>query len=128
MITRRSLLRASATVPAAHLLFGAACKTVRPTEHGHDEHPDSPTTGTMAHELPPLPYSLDALEPHITAKTLGFHHGKHHAGYVKKLNDALAGSIMSTVSLEDVVRDTAGKPEHTGLFNNAAQAWNHAFN
>ena len=60
------------------------------------------------HELPPLPYSQDALEPHITAKTLGFHHGKHHATYVTKLNDALKGSDLESLSLEDVVRKTAG--------------------
>lgn len=77
----------------------------------------------MSHELPSLPYSNDALEPHISAETLSFHHGKHHAGYVKKLNAAIEGDeSLQGKSLEELVKTTSG-----GVFNNAAQTWNHTF-
>ena len=70
--------------------------------------------------LPPLPYSEDALEPVISAETLGLHHGKHHKKYVDTMNELLATNEVRGSSLEDLVRSTQGK-----LFNNAAQAWNH---
>ena len=76
----------------------------------------------MAHTLPDLPYASDALEPHISARTLSFHHGKHHAGYVKKLNAAIEGTPDADKSLEDLVRSSVG-----GVFNNAAQHYNHSF-
>jgi superoxide dismutase, Fe-Mn family len=77
----------------------------------------------MAFELPALPYPQDALEPHISARTLSFHYGKHHAGYVKKLNAAVAAdAALAGSSLEDIVRSASG-----GVFNNAAQVWNHTF-
>jgi Fe-Mn family superoxide dismutase len=77
----------------------------------------------MAFELPALPYSNDALAPHISKETLEFHHGKHHAGYVTKLNAAVAAdSTLAGKSLEDLVRTQKG-----GVFNNAAQIWNHTF-
>ncbi len=76
----------------------------------------------MAIELPNLPYSKDALAPHISAETLDFHYGKHHAGYVKKLNDAIAGTPMAEKSLEEIIKTSEG-----GVFNNAAQIWNHTF-
>ncbi len=76
----------------------------------------------MAFELPPLPYELNALEPHISAETLEFHHGKHHQTYVTKLNGLVAGTDMASMTLEDVVRNSDG-----GVFNNAAQIWNHTF-
>ncbi|MEZ4316648.1 MAG: superoxide dismutase [Myxococcota bacterium] len=77
----------------------------------------------MAFELPRLPYSNDALAPHISAETLSFHHGKHHAGYVAKLNAAVeADASLQGKSLEDLIRTTKG-----GVFNNAAQIWNHTF-
>lgn len=81
----------------------------------------------MAFTLPELPYAKDALAPHISAQTLEFHHGKHHAGYVKKLNAAIEGSDLEGKSLEDIIKATAGKPEKSGVFNNAAQVWNHSF-
>ena len=81
----------------------------------------------MAFELPPLPYSPDALEPHISAKTLGFHHGKHHATYVSKLNELVKGGTMETSSLVEIIGMTAGNREAVGIFNNAAQVWNHGF-
>lgn len=79
------------------------------------------------HALPPLPYGLNALEPVISAATLSVHHGKHHQAYVDKLNELVAGTAFAGLTLEDLILRTAGKPEHTGIFNNAAQAWNHAF-
>ncbi len=77
----------------------------------------------MAIELPALPYQSDALAPHISQETLSFHHGKHHAGYVAKLNAAIeADGALAGKSLEELVRTTKG-----GVFNNAAQIWNHTF-
>ena len=81
----------------------------------------------MAFELPPLPYSQDALDPHVSAKTLSFHHGKHHAAYVNKLNELVKGSPMQEQSLEEIMRATAKDPSKEAIFNNAAQAWNHDF-
>lgn len=77
--------------------------------------------------LPNLPYPDTALEPVISARTLGFHHGKHHKAYVDTLNTLLAESGEKPTSLEAVVREAAGSPARGKLFNNAAQAWNHAF-
>ena len=76
----------------------------------------------MAIELPPLPYSKNALEPHISAETLEFHHGKHHQAYVTNLNKLIEGTEFARASLEDIVRKSSG-----GMFNNAAQVWNHTF-
>jgi Fe-Mn family superoxide dismutase len=76
----------------------------------------------MAFELPPLPYAKDALEPTISAETLEFHYGKHHQTYVTKLNAAVEGTEFADMSLEDVVMKSSG-----GVFNNAAQIWNHTF-
>lgn len=76
----------------------------------------------MAHELPRLPYALDALEPHISKETLEYHYGKHHKAYVDKMNAALEGSDLANATLEEIVQKSSG-----GLFNNAAQVWNHTF-
>ena len=76
----------------------------------------------MKHELPPLPYAMDALAPHISKETLEFHYGKHHQGYVNKLNAGIEGTEFESSTLEDIVRQATG-----GLFNNAAQVWNHTF-
>ncbi len=76
----------------------------------------------MAFELPELPYARDALAPHISEETLDFHYGKHHASYVDKLNSMVEGTDMADQSLEDIIRNSSG-----GLFNNAAQIWNHTF-
>jgi Fe-Mn family superoxide dismutase len=77
--------------------------------------------------LPALPYPENALEPVISAKTIGFHYGKHHKGYVDTLNKLIAGTDYSDLSLEEIIRGTAGRPERIAIFNNAAQAWNHTF-
>lgn len=76
----------------------------------------------MAFTLPALPYELDALAPHISKETLEFHYGKHHQTYVTNLNNLVAGTEFENASLEDVVRKSSG-----GVFNNAAQVWNHTF-
>lgn len=76
----------------------------------------------MAHTLPDLPYAMDALEPHISRETLEYHYGKHHRTYVEKLNGLIEGTEFASASLEDIVRKSSG-----GVFNNAAQVWNHTF-
>lgn len=76
----------------------------------------------MTHELPPLPYEKNALEPYISAETLEYHYGKHHQTYVTNLNNLIAGTEFADLSLEDIVRKSSG-----GIFNNAAQVWNHTF-
>lgn len=83
----------------------------------------------MAFELPPLPYAYDALEPHISARTMELHHDKHHAAYVEKLNKLVSGTALANCSLEQVIMSTASdvRPTQTKIFNNAAQAWNHSF-
>lgn len=81
----------------------------------------------MAIELSPLPYSLDALAPHISARTLSIHHGKHHQAYVTSGNKLIEGTELAAKPLVDIIQATAGKADKASLFNNAAQAWNHAF-
>jgi len=77
----------------------------------------------MAIELPPLPYADDALDPHISARTISFHYGKHHAAYVNNLNGLIEGTEHADATLDDIIM--AAGPG--GLFNNAAQVWNHTF-
>jgi Fe-Mn family superoxide dismutase len=77
--------------------------------------------------LPKLPYSENALEPLITVKTIGFHYGKHHKGYVDKLNALLANSPLKGESLEEIILTSAGKQDMSAVFNNAGQVWNHNF-
>ena len=81
----------------------------------------------MAYELPDLPYGYDDLDPVISRSTLEFHHDKHHAAYVGKYNDAVSGTDLDSQPIEDVIKTVAGDPSKAGLFNNAAQAWNHTF-
>ncbi len=76
----------------------------------------------MAFELPALPYAKDALEPHISAETLDYHYSKHHNTYVVNLNNLLPGSGFEGKSLEEIIKTSSG-----GIFNNAAQVWNHTF-
>jgi Fe-Mn family superoxide dismutase len=76
----------------------------------------------MKHERPELPYPIDALEPHISQETLSFHHGKHHQAYVNKLNELIVGTEFEDASLEEIISKACG-----GIFNNAAQVWNHTF-
>ena len=81
----------------------------------------------MTHTLPPLPYANNALEPHIGAQTLDIHHGKHHNAYVVNLNKLIEGTDLASASLEDIMMKTAGDASKAGIFNNAAQVWNHTF-
>ena len=76
----------------------------------------------MQHELPQLPYAMDALAPHISKETFEFHYGKHHQAYVTNLNGLIKGTEFENASLEDIVKKSSG-----GVFNNAAQVWNHTF-
>ncbi len=76
----------------------------------------------MEHKLPELPYAMDALQPHISKETLEFHYGKHHQTYVTNLNNLIKGTEFENMALEEIVKKSAG-----GMFNNAAQMWNHTF-
>ncbi|WP_028321639.1 superoxide dismutase [Desulfatiglans anilini] len=81
----------------------------------------------MTITLPDLPFSKDALSPAISATTLDFHHGKHHQTYVANLNKLLEGTDLAGKTLENIIEKTAGSPDRAGIFNNAAQVWNHTF-
>ncbi len=76
----------------------------------------------MEHKLPELPYAQNALEPHMSAETLEYHYGKHHATYITNLNNLIKGTEFEDMSLEDIVKKSSG-----GIFNNSAQIWNHSF-
>jgi Fe-Mn family superoxide dismutase len=76
----------------------------------------------MEHKLPPLPYALDALQPHMSKETLEFHYGKHHQSYVTNLNKLIKGTEFENASLEEIIKKSSG-----GIFNNSAQVWNHSF-
>ena len=78
-------------------------------------------------ELPPLPYAKNALEPHITANTLSFHHEKHHQTYVTNLNNLIPNTEYASLSLEEIIVKSAGASGNAPIFNNAAQVWNHTF-
>ena len=114
-LTRREFVTAS--------LAGAAALTFTSTvfPHGVSAQDNGPF------ELPPLPYAEDALAPVISARTVGFHYGKHHRAYVDNLNGLVKGTAMETMSLEAVIRATAANPGQAAVFNNAAQVWNHTF-
>ena len=81
----------------------------------------------MAIEFPALPYASDALEPYISTTTMEFHYGKHHKAYVDNLNKLIAGTPFADLSLEEIIKETAGNEKFQAIFNNAAQAWNHNF-
>ena len=76
----------------------------------------------LLHKLPPLPYDQDALAPHMSKETLEFHYGKHHQAYVTNLNNLIKGTEFEALALEEIIRKSSG-----GMFNNAAQVWNHTF-
>jgi Fe-Mn family superoxide dismutase len=111
-VSRRTFLAVAAAGAAA------GCATV-------PKPPAAVSAGAVT--LPALPFEPDALAPVISAQTLGFHHGKHHQGYVNTLNKLLPGTPFAGLPLEAVIRGTAGLAEHAALFNNAAQVWNHTF-
>ena len=124
--TRRRFLATGIAVPAALLaasdIAGAARSSSRAL--GLPAMQDKPP----AFKLPPLPYKDDALAPHISANTLGFHYGKHHAKYVENLNKAVeANKKFADMTLEKIIETAAKDPADAGTFNNAAQNWNHTF-
>lgn len=112
MMTRRRLIGAA--------VAGSALICVLPTRRGFSQ-----VAGPFS--LPPLPYPDDALAPVISATTMGFHYGKHHRAYVDNLNKAVDGTDLASRRLEEVIKATAGDPSRVGIFNNAAQDWNHTF-
>lgn len=81
----------------------------------------------MAIVLPDLPYPKDALSPHLSAQTLDFHHGKHHNAYVTNLNKLIEGTDLAGAALEAIIQKTVNVADRAGIFNNAAQVWNHTF-
>jgi len=81
----------------------------------------------MTFNLSPLPYALSALEPAISTRTMEFHYGKHHAGYVDKLNKLVQGTPLARLPLDEIIQRTARDRNATAIFNNAAQVWNHDF-
>jgi Fe-Mn family superoxide dismutase len=89
--------------------------------------PQSKQVAAGIFALPPLPYAENALEPVISANTVKLHYGKHHKSYVDTLNTLVVSTPFAEMTLEQIIRSTAGKAEHAPIFNNAAQAWNHAF-
>ena len=85
------------------------------------------TVSAAPHILPALPYADSALAPVISANTMGFHYGKHHKGYVDNLNKLASGTEFAELTLEEIIAATVGKADKAAIFNNASQAWNHAF-
>ena len=85
------------------------------------------TTAAGAFQLPPLPWKDDALAPHISAETISFHYGKHHKAYLDNLNNLVKDKPYATMTLEQVVVASSKNPAEAGIFNNAAQVWNHTF-
>lgn len=81
----------------------------------------------MALTLPELPYNKKALEPHISERTLEFHHGKHHAAYVTNGNKLIEGTALEKADIETIIKEAHSDPSKAGIFNNAAQVWNHTF-
>lgn len=116
MLARRTFLKVSAGMGALAMLHLAGLGG-----RGQGR------AGETAIDLPPLPYPENALEPHISARTIGFHYGKHHRGYVDKTRGFVAGTEWAQMDLVALVQKTAGKPEQTSIFNNAAQVFNHNF-
>jgi Fe-Mn family superoxide dismutase len=108
---RRSFLMASAGA-VAWLAVGGLSRTAQ---------------AAAPHLSPLLPYAENALEPVITANTIGFHYGKHHRGYLDNLNKLVTGTEYAGMTLEKIIAGTAGRAEKTAIFNNAAQVWNHTF-
>jgi Fe-Mn family superoxide dismutase len=119
--SRRTLLRTGLAGTAA-LAWASGARAGAPAAAGVPAEPR--VAGPIP--FPDLPYAQDALAPHVSAQTLSFHHGKHHKAYVDNANKMLAGSSLESKSVEEIVRAAAAE-KNEPLFNNAAQAWNHAF-
>jgi Fe-Mn family superoxide dismutase len=99
---------------------------IDPTDGTPAAHTTAPVASEI-HELPALPYSEDALEPSISARTVALHHGKHQRGYIDELNKLVAGTRFSGLTIPQIIERTSGIAQHEAIFHNAAQAWNHAF-
>jgi superoxide dismutase, Fe-Mn family len=117
--SRREFLTLSAVIAAASALPGKARATSAP--------PAAVPETRSPLSLPPLPFAENALAPVISAQTLSFHHGKHHAGYVTNLGKLVAGTPLAVQSLAEIILATAGQTDKAAIFNNAAQVWNHNF-
>jgi len=109
-LNRRDFLLASAALGVAPLLGAPAV-----------------ARAASPHVLPPLPYADNALDPVISAQTIGFHYGKHHKAYLDNLNKLVDGTPMADMTLEQVIQASAGVADKVAVFNNAAQVWNHTF-
>ncbi len=83
--------------------------------------------GDLSKPLPEMPYTIKALDPHISHRTLAYHYRKHHYGYVKKVNGFIKGTQFEKMSLEEIIRKTYGDRKNVSIYNNAAQVWNHTF-
>lgn len=118
---------AASATPAATTLAPGHAPPPAPTPAASAATSTAPVTNAGPHQLAPLPYAASALAPVISADTLGFHHGKHHRGYVDKLNQLVTGTPLESLGLTELVQRTAGDTALAGVYNNAAQAWNHAF-
>jgi superoxide dismutase, Fe-Mn family len=119
--SRRDLLLASAGVAALGIAPGTRAADATTVASA----PAPPAQGPFS--LPPLGYAIDALDPVISANTLNFHHGKHHQTYVDNLNKAVVGTPLAVLPLEQIIAATHGDATRTGVYNNAAQHWNHSF-
>ena len=122
-LSRRDVLKLAATATVSAGLAGAPLGVA-----AHDEQAAQAVGGSWPFELPDLPYAQDALEPNIDARTMGIHHGKHHAGYTAKLNAALEGSELVDKSIEDILADLEGVPSEirTAVRNNGGGYANHS--
>jgi Fe-Mn family superoxide dismutase len=134
LISRRRLIAggtmASASVALSKFAFGASMQDTS-AQSPADAKPTLGVVpaylGSSPQTLPPLPYADNALEPVISARTIGFHYGKHHRAYFDNLHKLLAGTPLEQASLEQVIMQSHDQPALADVFNNAAQAWNHNF-
>jgi Fe-Mn family superoxide dismutase len=126
MISRRQIVK---TLILSPLAIAAACKTknLLPFTKNSSLQPKISGETMSKIELPALPYARTALAPHISENTLNFHYGKHHQAYVTNLNNLIAGTDLEGKSLEEIIKISAADKSKAGIFNNAAQIWNHTF-
>ena len=125
-LSRRGFLAGSAVVIGGQAMASRSEASAAPSRSRTSSAEQTPAQDGPF-KLTPLPYAEDALEPHISAKTMSFHYGKHHKGYVEKLNKAIADKKIEASSLSGLIVQSAKDPEMKGVFNNAAQTWNHSF-
>jgi Fe-Mn family superoxide dismutase len=115
-VDRRAFLKGAAMLGAAAIL-----------SHHFGANAAAADVASDAFSLPPLPFAEDALEPYISARTIAFHYGKHHRGYVDKLNRVIQNTPFVGLPLPAIIQKTSGHSDYTDIFNNAAQVWNHTF-